>query len=122
MRAASFFIPRCPVPEFGAACIRASSVALAPDPVRGKESVMDEILARLWHNITARSTGPMHLRLIVQPTVAAILAIRAGLRDARQDRPPFLSTLLRNRPTAARCCARDGRTLERTSLSLQFWT
>lgn len=38
----------------------------------------------------------MHLRLIVQPTVAAVLAIRAGLRDARQDRPAFLSTLLRN--------------------------
>ena len=57
---------------------------------------MDEILARLWHNLTGRLTGPMHLRLIVQPTVASILAIRAGLRDARQDRPPFLSTLLRN--------------------------
>ena len=44
----------------------------------------------------ARLTGPMNLRLIGQPTVAAILAIRAGLRDARQDRPFFLSTLLRN--------------------------
>jgi hypothetical protein len=61
-----------------------------------KEPVVDEILARVWHNLTGRLTGPMNLRLIVQPTVAAILAIRGGLRDARQDRPPFLSTLLRN--------------------------
>ena len=57
---------------------------------------MDEILARLWHNITARLTGPMNLRVIIQPTVAAIFAIRAALRDARQGRPPFLSALLRN--------------------------
>jgi hypothetical protein len=68
---------------------------------------MDETLARLWHNITARLTGPMHLRLIVQPTVAAILAIRAGLRDAHQDRPPFLSTLLRN-PVHRRELLRQG--------------
>ena len=68
---------------------------------------MDEILARLWDNITARLTGPMHLRLIVQPTVAAILAIHAGLQDARQDRPFFLATLLRN-PAHRRELLRQG--------------
>jgi hypothetical protein len=36
----------------------------------------------------------MNIRLIVQPTVATILAIRAGLRDARQNRPPFFWALL----------------------------
>ena len=30
-----------------------------------------------------------HDRLVLQPTVAAILGFRAGLRDARQKRPPF---------------------------------
>jgi len=68
---------------------------------------MDEILARLWHNLAGRLTGPMNLRLIVQPTVAAILAIRAGLRDARQERPPFLATLLRN-PAHRRESLRQG--------------
>jgi hypothetical protein len=57
---------------------------------------MDEIFARLWQNITARLTGPMNLRLIIQPTVATILAIRAGLRDAHQDRPAFLWAVLWN--------------------------
>ena len=38
----------------------------------------------------------MNLRLIIQPTVATILAIRAGLRDARQNRGPFLWTVLFN--------------------------
>jgi hypothetical protein len=58
-----------------------------------RKRFMEEILARLWHNITARLTGPMNIRLIVQPTVATILAIRAGLRDARQNRPPFFWAL-----------------------------
>jgi hypothetical protein len=57
---------------------------------------MNEIFARLWHNITARLTGPMNLRLIIQPTVATILAVRAGLRDAHQNRPPFLWAVLWN--------------------------
>lgn len=57
---------------------------------------MNEIVVRLWHNITARLTGPMNLRLIIQPTVATILAVRAGLRDAHQNRPAFLWVVLRN--------------------------
>ena len=44
---------------------------------------MNDILARVWGNLYARLTGPMNLRLIIQPTVATILAIRAQL-----DRPP----------------------------------
>ena len=38
----------------------------------------------------------MNLRLIIQPAVATILAIRAGLRDARQNRGAFLWTVLFN--------------------------
>jgi hypothetical protein len=51
---------------------------------------MDEILKRVWEDLIGRSTGPMNVRLIVQPIVASILAIRAGLADAREGRPPFL--------------------------------
>jgi hypothetical protein len=57
---------------------------------------MNEIFARVWQNIVGRLTGPMNLRLIIQPTVATILAIRAGLRDAHQDRAPFLWAVLWN--------------------------
>lgn len=38
----------------------------------------------------------MHLRLIIQPVVATILAIRAGVRDARQGRPAFLWAAITN--------------------------
>jgi hypothetical protein len=56
-----------------------------------------EILERFWENIIGRSTGPMKFRLLVQPTVAIILAIRAGLADARQGRPAFLWTAITDR-------------------------
>jgi hypothetical protein len=57
---------------------------------------MNDIFARIWENLNARLTGPMNFRFIIQPTVAMILAIRAGLRDAHQNRPAFLWAVLWN--------------------------
>lgn len=37
-----------------------------------------------------RLQGPLNFRLIVMPIVVSVLAIRAGLRDAREGRPSFL--------------------------------
>jgi hypothetical protein len=37
----------------------------------------------------------MYLRFVVQPIMAAILGIRAGIRDARQGTPPFIWSLCR---------------------------
>ncbi len=68
---------------------------------------MNQIFARVGQNLYARLTGPMNLRLIIQPTVATILAIRAGLRDARQDRPAFFWAVLQN-PAHRRELLRQG--------------
>jgi hypothetical protein len=57
---------------------------------------MDDILKRLWENLINRPTGPMSFRLLVQPTVASILAIRSGLKDAREGRPAFLWAAVTN--------------------------
>ena len=57
---------------------------------------MEEALARGWTNLFARLDGPMHIRLIVQPLVALLLGVRAGMRDARAHRPPFLAALRRH--------------------------
>ena len=57
---------------------------------------MDEILKRVWDNLIGRSSGPMNFRLIIQPTVAGIIAIRAGLNDAREGRPAFFWAALSN--------------------------
>jgi hypothetical protein len=55
---------------------------------------MDDIFTRYVENLIGRLDGPMHFRFILQPAVATVLAIRAGLRDAREDRPAFLWTVL----------------------------
>src|SRR5579864_258408 len=74
---------------------------------RERSRLMDDIFARVWQNLGARLTGPMNLRLIIQPTVATILAIRAGLRDAREKRGAFLWTVLFN-PAHRRELLRQG--------------
>ena len=55
---------------------------------------MDELITRVLENLGARVAGPMSFRLILQPTVAAILAIRAGMQDARAGRPAYFWALL----------------------------
>jgi hypothetical protein len=49
-----------------------------------------EMLAAGWENFTARGSGPMNLRFIMQPAMASLLAIRAGWKDAKAGRPAFL--------------------------------
>jgi hypothetical protein len=56
--------------------------------------VVDEILPRIWDQLVGRLSGPMSVRFVIQPAVAVTLAIRAGVRDARDGRPPYLRTLI----------------------------
>jgi hypothetical protein len=51
-----------------------------------------ETIERAVDELLGRASGPMHLRLFLQPIVASVLAVRAGLRDARSGQPPFLWT------------------------------
>ena len=63
---------------------------------------MVELFTRAFENLIARDSGPLHLRLFLQPLMATILAIRAGWADAWQGRPIFFWTLLHEpRRTAA---------------------
>jgi len=55
---------------------------------------MRELLFRGWMNLFDRVGGPMTFRIILQPTMATIMAVLAGLRDAREGRPPYFWTLL----------------------------
>ena len=49
-----------------------------------------EMLSRGVEQLLGRAIGPLQFRLFVMPTVVTILAIRAGLRDARAGEPAFL--------------------------------
>jgi hypothetical protein len=54
---------------------------------------MEELFTRLWNDLTGRIGGPMSFRLVLQPAMAMIFAIRDGLKDAREGRPAYLYSL-----------------------------
>ena len=55
---------------------------------------MDHMWMRVVTQLAARVSGPMKFRLVLQPTMAALFAIRSGLADARAGKPPYLWALL----------------------------
>ena len=62
---------------------------------------MDEIWARFSGDLIDRISGPMRLRLIMQPLMASILAFRSGLADARAGKAPYLWGLFSDRAERA---------------------
>jgi hypothetical protein len=57
---------------------------------------MGELLTRVWENLLGRVHGPLTFRLILQPLTAAVIATRAGLRDARSGHPAYGWAVLAN--------------------------
>ena len=57
-------------------------------------SVLLEMIGRGWENFLARPDGPLSLRFYVQPTMAGLLALRAGIQDAGQGRQRYLWAIL----------------------------
>jgi len=68
---------------------------------------LDEIFSRALAQILDRTAGPFHLRFILQPTVAALFAVRAGLKDAKAHRPAYLWTIF-SQPAERRILIEDG--------------
>lgn len=54
---------------------------------------MEELWSRIVENLIARVSGPMKFRIILQPFMAAIFAILAGLKDAKAGKPPYFWAL-----------------------------
>ena len=57
---------------------------------------MEDVLGRVWENLGGRIGGPLSFRLILQPIVATILAVKAGRQDARDHRPAYFWAILTN--------------------------
>jgi hypothetical protein len=67
---------------------------------------MQDFFGQRWAELLARATSPMKIRLILQPVVAIVLAVRAGLRDARVGQSPFLRAISVD-PTRRRTVMRE---------------
>ena len=68
---------------------------------------MDDFWLRVVEDMMARVSGPMKLRLILQPLVAVIFAVRAGLADAKGGKPPYFWALVTD-PTHRTEMLKDG--------------
>ena len=50
---------------------------------------MHEVLTRFIPEMIGRIDGPMKFRLLLQPCVALLFAVRDGRKDVRAGRPPY---------------------------------
>jgi hypothetical protein len=73
----------------------------------GRRFSMHEIWTRIIENMMDRVSGPMHLRVLLQPVMAVVFATISGLRDAREGKPPYLWSIFTD-PGHRRDLLRDG--------------
>jgi hypothetical protein len=57
-------------------------------------SILLGMIGRGWDNFLARPSGSLSLRFYIQPTMASLLALRAGIQDAKQGRQGYLWAIL----------------------------
>jgi hypothetical protein len=68
---------------------------------------MEDLIVRLHDAVVDRLHGPLKFRFLMQPAMAAIFAIRAGLADGRAGRPAFLWTVF-TKPESRAYLLKDG--------------
>jgi len=68
---------------------------------------MEEMLARMVEDLMGRIHGPLTFRLILQPAMAILFAIRDGWKDARSGKAPYFFALFTD-PGHRREMLRDG--------------
>ena len=56
----------------------------------GGGAVIADMIARGWNNFIERQQGSLSLRFLIQPLIAGVIALRAGIKDAREGRPAYL--------------------------------
>jgi hypothetical protein len=49
-----------------------------------------ELFTRVWTNLIERTEGPMSLRFVLQPTMSLIFAIKAAIKDSKNNTAPYL--------------------------------
>ena len=54
----------------------------------------NDVWMRVGSQLVGRVSGPMKFRLVLQPVMASIFAIRSGLADAKAGKSPYFWGLL----------------------------
>jgi hypothetical protein len=79
---------------------RKSKTGLACAQLIGQSGIEVEPMGAIWQrvaeNLIGRLTGPLHLRLLMQPAIALFFGFRDGLKDAREDKPAYFWAIFRN--------------------------
>src|SRR5262245_54655413 len=68
---------------------------------------MIDLLTRVVENFFERINGPLTLRFVLQPAMAALVGFRAGLEDARVNRPAYFWAIVVD-PAHRRSLLREG--------------
>jgi hypothetical protein len=68
---------------------------------------MDDTITTFVTDMIGRVDGPMRFRLVLQPLMAVLLALRDGRKDAHAGRVPYDWDMLTH-PTHRRALLRDG--------------
>ncbi len=69
--------------------------------------MIEPMFTRIWENLITRTTGPFKFRVVLQPATAIFLAVRGGLKDSREGKPPYFWALFTN-PAQRRELLHDG--------------
>jgi hypothetical protein len=59
-------------------------------------SAILDMVGRGWDNFLARPSGSLNFRFLIQPTMASLLALRAGIQDAREGKQGYLWAVVSN--------------------------
>jgi hypothetical protein len=55
-----------------------------------------DVWQRFVENLFSRMDGPLHFRFIMQPSMAIILAVIDGIKDAKAGRPAYFWAMVKN--------------------------
>lgn len=64
-------------------------------------------VVRFYTDLAGRADGPMTFRFVLQPTMALLMAIRDGVKDAHAGRAPYFWTIV-NDPQRRRASLNEG--------------
>lgn len=67
-----------------------------------------DAIHRFWADMLGRSDGPMTFRLFLQPTMALLMALRDGIKDARAGREPYYMYMRDADPVERKRAWREG--------------